>query len=153
MTDERSSRESVSREKTTRTKRWKRPSVLPSPDERPGWAHRWVRAANRDKQDPTNISSKLREGWEFCKAKDYPEIQIVYIENEVFKDNVMMGGLVLCRAPIELVQERKDFYKDQTAAQMTSVNRDLMRDADPRMPVFNDSKTEIQFGKGARASE
>ena len=152
MTDERPNRTLESREKTTRVKRWQRPSVLPSPDDRPGWKHRWVRAANYGKNDPTNISAKLREGWEFCKVSEYPEVQVIYVENEAFKDNVMMGGMILCRAPEELVQERKDFYRAQTNAQMTSVNRDLMREADPRMPVFNDSKSEVKFGKGSRAS-
>ena len=148
--DTRINRELETREASVRPRRWVRPSVLPSPNPRKGWAHRWVRVANYGVQDPTNVSSKLREGWEFCRAKDYPEIQIMHVENEAFKENLLMGGQVLCRAPEELVAERTEHYRNQTAAQMRSVDHNLMKESDPRMPVFNESKSEIQFGKGKR---
>lgn len=137
------------REKTSRRKRWSRPNVLPSPDPRDGWEHRWIRVAINGQADPTNISSKLREGWEPCRIDDYPEIQIVYEESKNFKGNVVMGGQMLCRAPVEMVEERNGFYKTQTAAQMRSVNENLMNENDPRMPVFNESKSSVKFGEGA----
>jgi hypothetical protein len=89
--------------KTTRKKSWSRPEVLPSPTPEAGYAFRWVRVAMQGTIDATNVSSKLREGWEPVKATDHPEITLVTIENERFKDNVIIGGLMLCKAPIELV--------------------------------------------------
>ena len=147
--EERPNREIETRDSEARTPRWQQPSVLPSPDPRPGWIHRWVRVALQGQPDPTNISSKLREGWEPCKVSEYPEIKIVYVENQDFKDNVLMGGCLLCRAPEELVKQRNEFYQTQTAAQMKSVNENLMRESDPRMPVFNNSKSSVTFGKGS----
>lgn len=149
MVDSRTPRALETREKTARRKRWARPSVLPAPDHRDGWKHRWVRIALQGQQDPTNISSKLREGWEPCKVADYPEIQIVYEESKQFKDNVVMGGMMLCRAPEELITERNEYYQDQTAAQMRSVNENLMRENNPKMPMFNESRSRVKFGSGA----
>ena len=82
------------------------------------------------------------------KAVDHPEIELVSIENERFKDNVIMGGLMLCRAPVELVQERTEYYQKVTDSQMQSVDNNLMRESDPRMPLFNNRKSEVTFGKG-----
>ena len=55
---------------------------------------------------------------------------------------------MLCRAPEELVQERDEYYQQQTDAQMRSVDNNLMRESDPRMPIFNERKSKVTFGKG-----
>jgi hypothetical protein len=94
------------------------------------------------------VSSKLREGWEPVKASDHPEITIVAVEHERFKDNVVIGGLMLCKAPAELVEERTQYYADQTRAQIESVDNNLMRENDPRMPLFSDRQSKVTFGSG-----
>jgi hypothetical protein len=148
MAENRIDRELKSREKTTRKKAWTRPEVLPSPNPEPGYEFRWIRVSSQGTTDATNVSSKLREGWEPVKASDHPEITLVTIENDRFKDNVVIGGLLLCKAPVELIEERNDYYKQQTKSQMDSVDNNLMRENDPRMPLFNDRKTKVTFGKG-----
>ena len=65
-------RELDTRQVMQRPEAWRPPEVLPSPDPREGWSHRWVRTATMGAADPSNISSKLREGYEPCKAEDYP---------------------------------------------------------------------------------
>ena len=148
MVENRINREATTREKVVRKRAWTRPEVLPSPNPEPGYAFRWVRVATQGQVDPTNVSSKLREGWEPVKASDHPEITVVSIENEKFKDNVVIGGLMLCKAPQELVNERTDHFKQQTDGQIQSVDNNLMRENDPRMPLFNDRKSKVTFGKG-----
>ena len=148
MVENRINRELDTRERTKRKSAWTRPEVLPSPTPEPGYAYRWIRTSNQGTIDPTNVSSKLREGWEPVKASDHPEITIVTIENERFKDNVVIGGLMLCKAPQELVDERTDYYKKQADNQIHSVDNNLMRENDPRMPLFNDRKSKVTFGKG-----
>ena len=148
MAENRINRELETREKTVRKKSWQRPEVLPSPTPEPGYAYRWIRTSNQGTIDPTNVSSKLREGWEPVKASDHPEITLVTIENENFKDNVVIGGLMLCKAPQELVNERTEYYKQQSDNQIHSVDNNLMRENDPRMPLFNDRKSKVTFGKG-----
>lgn len=148
MAENRIKRDSETRETKTRTRSWQRPEVLPSPTPQDGYEFHWVRVATQGQVDATNVSSKLREGWEPVKAEDHPEITMVTVENERFADNVVIGGLMLCKAPTELVQERTDYYNNQTKSQMSSVDNNLMRENDPRMPIFNERKTTVSFGKG-----
>jgi len=147
MTANRLSRELETRETTTRTKSWVRPELLPSPTPEPGYVYHWVRISTRGTADPTNVSSKLREGWEPVKAVDHPEIILTGVESERFKDNIVMGGLMLCKAPVEMVEERNEYYRSMAKSQMTSVNNNFMRENDPRMPLFNEQSTKVTFGK------
>jgi hypothetical protein len=55
---------------------------------------------------------------------------------------------MLCKAPLELVAERTEYYDNMAQSQMRSVDNNLMRENDPRMPLFNDRKTKVTFGKG-----
>jgi len=148
MADNRINREHTTREKTARKKSWQRPEMLPSPNPEEGYKFHWVRVSTHGQIDATNVSSKLREGCEPVKAKDHPEITIVTVENERFKDNVVIGGLMLCKAPTELVKERNDHYAEQSKAQIQSVDNNLMRENDPRMPLFNDRTSKVTFGSG-----
>lgn len=148
MAENRLNRETSTREKTSRKKAWSRPEVLPSPTPEPGYEFHYVRVSTQGQIDATNVSSKLREGWEPVKASDHPEITIVAVEHERFKDNVVIGGLMLCKAPIELIAERTQYYEDQTRAQIESVDNNLMRENDPRMPLFSDRQSKVTFGSG-----
>ena len=148
MAENRIDRELKTRERTVRKKAWTLPEVLPSPNPQPGYEFHWVRVSTQGQVDATNVSSKLREGWEPVKATDHPEITMVAIEQDHFKDNVVIGGLMLCKAPVELVEERNAYYSGQAKAQMNSVDNNLMRESDPRMPIINDRKTNVTFGKG-----
>ena len=148
MADNRLDRELEKRERTPRKQAWRRPEVLPSPNPEPGYSFHWVRVSTRGQADAINVSSKLREGWEPVRAVDHPEIFLSSIENERFKDNIVIGGLLLCKAPVELVKERNEYYTNQTRSQMIAVDNNLMRENDPRMPLFNERKTTVTFGKG-----
>ena len=148
MVENRLDRELETRERTTRKKAWQRPETLPSPNPEPGYTYRWIRTSTHGQVDATNVSSKLREGWEPVKATDHPELTLVTIENERFKDNIVIGGLMLCKAPIELVEERTEHFKEQTTNQIKSVDNNLMRENDPRMPLFHERKSKVTFGKG-----
>ena len=148
MAENRIDRELKTREKDVRKRAWTRPETLPSPLPQDGYAFRWIRVSNQGQVDATNVSSKLREGWEPVRAEDHPEISMVTVEQERFRDNIVIGGLFLCKAPVEMVEERTDHFQQQTDSQMQSVDNNLMRENDPRMPLFNDRKTKVTFGKG-----
>jgi hypothetical protein len=91
-----------------------------------------------------NVSSKLREGWEPVKASDHPEVQMMVVENERFKDNIVIGGLMLCKTPTELVEDRNAYYQQQTDAQMSAVDNNFMRENDPRMPLFRERTSSVK---------
>ena len=148
MAENRLTRELETRERTARKRNWVRPDTLPTPIPEEGYDFHWVRVSTRGEADAMNVSLKLREGWEPVKASDHPEIFVAGVENDRFKDNVLIGGLLLCKAPKEMVEDRNGYFQEQSSAQMKSVDNNLMRENDPRMPIFNDRKTKVTFGKG-----
>jgi hypothetical protein len=98
--------------------------------------------------DPSNTSAKFREGWEPVKASEQPKLMMQADPNGRFKDNIEIGGLLLCKAPAELMQQREDYYAKQAKAQLQSVDNNFMRLNDERMPLFSEKKTTVSFGKG-----
>ena len=149
MAENRLDRENETREKTVRKKSWVRPEVLPTLNPEPGYEFHWVRISTRGEADPMNVSSMLRQGWEPVLAKDHPEVFLAHVESDRFKDNIVIGGLMACKAPIEMVEERNAYYQEQADAQIHSVDNNFMRENDPRMPLFNERKTKVTFGKGS----
>ena len=148
-TQNRLARELDTRQVMQRPEAWRPPEVLPSPDPRPGWSHRWVRTSTLGTADPSNISSKLREGYEPCKGEEYPELMMHATTEGRFKGNVEVGGLLLCRIPEEFLKQRMEYYSNQNKAQMDSVDNNFLRESDPRMPLFSEKKTKVTFGSGS----
>jgi hypothetical protein len=150
QTQNRLSRELDARKATfQRPESWRPPEALPSPDERPGWKHRWVRLSTLGTSDPSNIPSRLREGYEPCKADDYPELMMHATTEGRFKGNIEVGGLLLCRIPAEFLDQRMKYYENQNKAQMDSVDNNFLRENDPRMPLFSEKKSKVSFGSGS----
>ena len=127
---------------------WAPPQLLPQPDERPGWVHRYVRTSIMGSADPMNVSAKRREGFEPVKAEDYPELMSHASIDGQFKGSIEIGGLVLCRAPKEFMEQRAAHYEKLAANQMESVDNNFLSQNDPRMPLFKDRATKVTFGKG-----
>jgi hypothetical protein len=148
MAENRLTRELETRTVQERPKQWAPPELLPEPDKQPGFAYRWIRVSTLNNADPRNLSAKLREGWEPVKIEEQPKFQLLVDPNSRFKDNVEVGGLLLCKTPEELVAQRNGYYQRQSEGQMESVDNSLMRQNDPRMPLFNERKSSSSFGKG-----
>ena len=148
-TQNRLSRELETRKAAYRPEAWRPPETLPMPDDRPGWKHRYVRLSTMGVADPGNISSKMREGYEPCKAEDYPELMMHATQEGRFKGNIEVGGLLLCRIPEEFMVQRAAYYDKQNRAQMESVDNTFMRDSDPRMPLFKERQSKVTFGSGS----
>ena len=141
-------RELDTRDAAERPKQWMPPQLLPDPKPEPGYAFRWIRISSLGKDDATNISGKLREGWEPVRAIDHPEIRLFGSSNPKFPDCVEVGGLLLCKTPVEFTQQRDEYYRKQADAQMASVDNTYMRENDPRMPMFKERSSKVTFGKG-----
>jgi len=128
---------------------WSQPELLPEPDKEAGFSYRWVRVSNLNVADPRNLSAKLREGWEPVRVEEQPKFQLLVDPNSRFKDNIEIGGLLLCKTPNEFVQQRNAHYAKQSQAQTEAVDNNLMRQSDPRMPLFSERKSSTSFGKGS----
>ena len=134
---------------TQRPAAWRPPETLPSPDDRPGWTHRYIRISTLGTADPSNISSKLREGYEPCKAEDYPELMMHATTEGRFKGNIEVGGLVLCSIPSEFLKQREAHFAKINKDTMESVDNNFMKDSDPRMSKFSEKSTKVSFGSGS----
>jgi hypothetical protein len=148
MAENKLTRELETRAVQERPKQWSAPELLPEPDKQPGYEYRWIRVSTLNNADPRNISAKLREGWEPVALAEQPKFQLLADPNSRFKDNIEIGGLLLCKTPSELVEQRNAYYQKQADNQIEAVDNNLMRQNDPRMPLFNERKTEVSFGKG-----
>ena len=138
-------RELETREKETRID-YKPPSVLPDPTPDPDYGYRWIATHVFSQANPSHVSKQIREGWEPVRAEDHPELMLPANAN----GNVEMGGLMLCRMPKEKINARNEYYQRQAEGWMQSVDNNLMRQSDPRMPIFNERKSTTSFGKGTK---
>jgi len=148
MAENRLSRELQNRASKERPKTWTPPSSLPEVIPLDGWKYHWKRISTLNEPDPRNISMALREGYEMVKAEEQPHIQIVSDANSKYPGCIEIGGLVLCKIPEELVEQRTKYYLDKANQQMESVDNNLMRQSDPRAPLFKEHKSSVSFGKG-----
>jgi hypothetical protein len=148
MAENRIPREVDNRQQDERPKQWQAPELLPEPDKQAGFAYRWIRVSMLNSADPRNLSSKLREGWEPVRAEEQPKFQLLVDPDSRYKDNIEIGGLLLCKTPVEMVAQRTEYYEKQTQSQTDAVDNNLMRQNDPRMPLFNERKSTTSFGKG-----
>ena len=144
----RTDRNDETRDTKARAKLWQPADLLPEPRPVPGWAFRWMRKSALGVSDPRNVSSSLREGWEFCRLADHPELKLSVDAGAENSDLVEIGGLVLVKIPEEMAEQRKAFYARQSEDQIQSVDAQLMKENDSRMPLFRDHKTTVSFGKG-----
>ena len=148
MADNRLARGLEKRGSAQRKMAWTPPQTLPEPEPQEGWVFRWIRTSIMGQADPTNTSAKFREGWEPVKASEQPKLMLQADPNGRFKDNIEIGGLLLCKAPAELMKQRDDYYIKQAQSQIQSVDNNFMRLNDTRMPLFNERKSTTSFGKG-----
>jgi hypothetical protein len=144
MAENRTPRDTISREKTARAV-YVPPTNLPDPTPEPGYAYRWIATHVLGQADPNNVSRKMREGWVPVKAVDHPELMLM---GNAATGNVEIGGLMLCKIPKEMAVARDDYYQNQAQNQMDSVDNHFMRNNDPRMPLFSERKSTTSRGAG-----
>jgi len=142
---DRTSRDQETRENTGRKRVWAPPTLLPTPNKQDGYSFRYVRTAVAGQADHKNVAAKHSEGWEPVRIEDHPELQTFGKTS----GNLEIGGLMLCKTPTEMVDQRNAYYTDVTRKQAQAVDANLMRENDPRMPIFSEkSSTTSRSGRG-----
>ena len=89
------SRASQTRAKTEKPKVWTPPSSLDAPPAPDGYRHRWIRAESMGSDDSKNVTGKLRSGWEFVRADEYPNEHYPSITSGKYEGVIGVGGLNL----------------------------------------------------------
>jgi hypothetical protein len=122
--------------------------MLPTPEPRDGLKFRWIRTSALGNADMTNVSARFREGYSPVKASEFPELKIMSDVGSRFPNNIEVGGLLLCSIPESKAQDRIDGQLEMAERQMDAVDRNYMRESDPRMPVLRPERTSrLAFGK------
>ena len=141
------SRAAGTRSKTERPKEYKPPSSLDAPPAPDGFRHRWIRAESMGFNDTKNIHGRLRSGYELVRADEYKDgDSYPIVMDGKYAGVIGVGGLLLARIPEELAQSRMDYQQKQTEGQDESVETDLLRDQDKRMPIKIDRNSKHTFG-------
>ena len=151
-TIKRTSRNAESREVEQRKKTWQLPSSLDAPKAPNGFEHRWIRTNVQGFEDASNVTKKLREGWEFVKAeeiKNDPDIhKYPQLTEGKYSGCIGIGGLVLARIPTEILRQRSEYFSRLTTDQLKGVDNDLMKEQHPSMPINIDRQKRVTFGGG-----
>jgi hypothetical protein len=140
------SRAAETRTVTERPKEYKPPSSLDAPPAPDGFRQRWIRAESLGFNDTKNIHGRMRSGYELVRADEYKDSDYPVILDGKYAGVIGVGGLLLARIPEELAKARVDYQKRLTEGQDESVETDLLRDQDKRMPIKIDRHSKQTFG-------
>ena len=151
--NKRTSRASAEK-KPLRAKPWVAASSLDAPPAPEGFIHRWIRTSVAGQDDTRNVMKKQREGWEFVRAEeiknqlgdhDYPVIQK--------GDHAGLIGhhdTLLARIPIEIAEQRKDYFAKMTQDRMQAVDNDILKEQRPEMTININRQSRVTFGGGSK---
>jgi hypothetical protein len=109
-----------------------------------------VRVSAAGQPDLLNASNSFQEGWEPVRAADHPELAIRTDRDSRYPDGIEVGGLLLCSASTEFMQQRTAHYAEMTRRQMKAVNDQLDREGDPRVRAMRSHESTVGFGPEAR---
>lgn len=147
----RQSRESENHANNTRRKPWKPVRKLETPEPPEGYEYRWIRESMLGQEDRSNVSKRLREGWELVRGTDLPqEFVLPTLDDGRHAGIVYNDGLLLAKIPVETKQERNAYYESQTAKSKEALDNNVFNESrkDSRYVQY-DSKREsnVTFGK------
>ena len=145
---QRSSRAKTTRNATTRRKPWRPSSNLDAPLAPEGYSHRWIRAEVRGHEDKSNISARMREGYELVRKDEYPDFEAPVVDTGKHEGVFGVGGLLLARIPLETVAERNEYFRKRHSDQLEAVDHDMMRENAHSTMAINkpDRQSRVTFG-------
>jgi hypothetical protein len=100
--------------------------------------------------DQKNVSARLREGWEFVRADEYPDTEWPQIDTGKYNGVIAVGGLMLARIPNETVKERSDYFAQVTQDKDDAIANDPLKDQHPSMPISQERSSRVTFGGGKK---
>tara|TARA_R100001440_G_scaffold45199_1_gene64920 strand:- start:312 stop:776 length:465 start_codon:yes stop_codon:yes gene_type:complete len=141
------SRKQETREKVARKRGWVPPSNLDAPEPPEGYHHRWVRAEYRGQMDEKNVIGRIRTGYELVRADEYPDrMDLPSVQDGKYKGVIGTGGLILMRCPVEVKEDRDEYFRNLTNDKTTAIEKDLHKDEHPAMPIHQERQSRVTFG-------
>ena len=114
-----------------------------------GMKLRWIRISLKGKDDYTNVGKRLAEGWEFVSLDEVPELGHTSMvkEDGRYSGTVCRGDLALAKMPTRRAESRQRHFENASAEMVDAVNSQLENASDRRMPVRNQSKSNVTKGR------
>ncbi len=150
----RSSREAGAHDKEARRRPWQPVRKLDTPPAPPGYTYRWIRESMLGAEDRSNVSRRMREGWELVRATDLPAEWADTLPT-MDKDGRHAGviyneGLLLAKIPDETVEERNEYYSNKTQEAKDALDNTMFNEArgDSRYVKYDPQRdSRVTFGK------
>ena len=145
---DRTPRASEMRENKPSRQPWKPPSLLDAPPPPEGFTHRWIRSEVRGFDDRKNVSARMREGWELVRKDEYPNFEAPTIDSGRYEGVFGVGGLLLARIPVEIVEERSDYFNRMKSDAMEAVDNDLLKETQHHSMAIQkpERQSRVTFG-------
>lgn len=148
----RSTRDSLTHDKGVRRKPWEEVRQLDTPPPPVGLTYRWVRESMLGKPDPSNVSRRIREGWEPVRPEELPTgWDLPTMDSGKFSGVIYNDGLLLCKMPTETVDERNAHYARKTQEATESLDNNMfneMRGGDGRYVKYDPQRdSRVTFGR------
>jgi len=145
---DRAPRASKTQETKERRKPWAPPSLLDAPPPPEGFIHRWIRSEVRGFDDRKNISARIREGWELVRKDEYPDFEAPTVDTGRYEGVFGVGGLLLARIPIEIVEERTEYFQNMREDAMKAVDNDLLKETQHHSMAIQkpERQSRVTFG-------
>jgi len=145
---DRTPRAAKTRTAKARRQPWSPPSLLDAPPAPEGFVHRWIRSEVRGFDDRKNISARMREGWELVRKEEYPDFEAPTVDTGRYEGVFGVGGLLLARIPVEIVEERTEYFQSMREDAMKAVDNDLMKETQHHSMAIQkpERQSRVTFG-------
>jgi hypothetical protein len=133
---------------------WKPPSLLDSPEPRPGMTQRWIATSIQGRDTPDNVYKRMREGWNPRPAETVKDKLFPTINHGQWAGSIGIEGMLLCEMPLKTHKQMKAYYNNRNSEQNESVSGDL--DALGRkngQSIYQNRKSSSSRGRDYSAME
>jgi hypothetical protein len=114
----------VTRRDEERPKQWTPPNKAMNPIQIDGVRCRWVREyTNPENSDPTNVESKMSEGYVPVRATDPEVAHLTNLDRDGGDGLVRRKGLILMKIEDTLAEQRNNYYHKQAKLQQDTVDQ------------------------------
>lgn len=126
---------------------------LPEMPDSDQYVYRWIRFRVNGEEDYSNISARLREGWEFVKRTDLPGTFVTPVlqsKLDVLQGAAIFGDLVLAKIPRKIAEARQRRTEKSALEAEEAYNARMIRTEDNVVLDNSASRRSISFGKRPR---
>jgi|TARA_R110000787_G_scaffold86248_1_gene183888 hypothetical protein len=148
----RNSRDSETHDNQARRKPWRPVRKLETPPAPPGYTYRWIRAEMLGEEDRSNVSRRLREGFDLVMGSELTSDwqHMPTTDNGRHAGVVTNEGLLLAKIPTESVDERNAYYSGKNEQAKEALDNTVFSDAqrDGRYVKYDPQRdSKVTFGK------